>query len=389
MRAVLVVLRKELVDNFRDRRTLVTALLFGPLLGPVLFGFLINAILRQTVAELDEALQLPVVGSELAPNLVQFLRERNVEIVEGPADPEEAIRSGQHHVVLVIPAVFPDDFRSGAPAALRLVMDRSNQKATKDIGRAAALLGQYRQQLALQRMQLRGIHPLALSPIVVEESDVSTPSARSAVLLGMVPYFVLFSILMGCFNVAIDATAGERERGSLEALLTLPVARSRLALGKLGAACVYAVASLCLATAAFGVSISRIPLEDIGMTANFGPAVMLSVLGVSLPFVPLAAALLTAIASFTRSFKEAQSYLSVVLLIPLLPFVASMLTPIQPSLDLMVVPVLSQHLLITELMKDQPVEAAAILVSGGTTLAMGGLAAWLTARLYRRESLLG
>ncbi len=389
MGAILTVFRKEVLDNFRDRRTLITALLLGPLLGPVLFGFLISAVLRQSVAELDEVLELPVVGAELAPNLIQFLREQNVEILEPPADPDTAIHSGEHDVILVVPEDFPAAFRAGEPAGLRLVMDRSNRQAAKNIARAGGLLRQYGQQLALLRMQLRGVSPLALYPIVIEESDVSTPSARSAVLLGMVPYFVLFSVLMGCFNIAIDATAGERERGSLEPLLTLPVARGQLALGKLAAACLYSIASLLLATVAFGVSISYIPLEDVGMTANFGPVVMLQVLGVALPFVPLAAGLLSVIASFTRSFKEAQAYLSLVLLVPMIPFIASTLAPIQPRLELMTLPVLSQHLLITELMRDEPVARGALAVSIASTLAAACLVAWITTRLYRREGLLG
>ena len=389
MGSILAVFRKEVVDNFRDRRTLLTALLLGPLLGPALFAFLITAVLRQNVAELDLALELPVVGAEQAPNLIQFLREQNVEILGPPADPEAAVSAGEHDVVLVIPANFAAAFRAGTPAPLRLVMDRSNQSAARDVARARALLGGYSRQLALLKLQLRGVSPLALSPLVVEEADVSTPSGRSAVLLGMVPYFVLFSILMGCFNIAIDTTAGERERGSLEALLTLPVGRSELALGKLAASCLYSILSLLLAILAFGISISFIPLEDVGMTANFGPVVMLRVLGVALPFVLLAASLLTLIASFTRSFKEAQSYLSLVLLVPMIPFIASTLAPIQPSLTLMGFPVLSQHLLITELMKDDPVALSAILASIAGTLAAGGIVAWATTRLYRREGLLG
>ncbi len=389
MGSILVVFRKEVVDNFRDGRTLLTALLLGPLLGPALFAFLISAVLRQSVAELDEALELPVVGAEQAPNLIQFLREQNVEILDPPADPEAAVSAGENDVVLVIPSAFADAFRAGTPAPLRLVMDRSNQSAARDVARARALLSGYSRQLALLKLQLRGVSPLALSPLMVEEADVSTPSGRSAVVLGMVPYFVLFSILMGCFNIAIDTTAGERERGSLESLLTLPVGRSQLALGKLAASCLYSIISLLLAVLAFGISISYIPLEDVGMTANFGPAVMLKVLGVALPFVLLAASLLTLIASFTRSFKEAQSYLSLVLLVPMIPFIASTLAPIQPSPHLMGLPVLSQHLLITELMKGEPVALSAILVSIAGTLAAGGLGAWATTRLYRREGLLG
>ena len=127
-------------------------------------------------------------------------------------------------------------------------------------------------------------------------------------------YFVLFAVLMGGLYLAIDSTAGERERGSLEALLSLPVARAALVGGKILATCAYMCLSLAISLAAFVVVFRFVPLERLGMSANLGAGTALEFFAICLPFVPLGAALMTLVASFTRSYREAQTYLTSVLL---------------------------------------------------------------------------
>ena len=383
------VFRKEILDNLRDRRTLASALLFGPMFGPLIFGFMMSVALERNIKEAEEALELPVIGAEYAPNLISWLETQNVIIEEGPADPEAAVRAGEQAVVLEIRASFADDFRAGRPATLRLVLDQASQDGEKDRRKIRALIRGYSQQISTLRLLARGIHPNVSQPIALEEVDLSTATARGVLILGMVPYFLIFSILMGAFNLAIDTTAGERERGSLEPLLTVPVSRAHLMLGKLGATSVFSIVAMILALLAFAVSISFVPLEKIGMAANFGPDVMLAAALICLPFVGLGVALLTVVAAFTKTFKEAQTYLSFVLIVPLIPVIVSVVDPVRPTLGSMLGPSLSQHLLILEFMKGEPVAPQLILVSVLSTLAVGGALTWLAAQLYRRERLLG
>jgi sodium transport system permease protein len=236
---------------------------------------------------------------------------------------------------------------------------------------------------------VRGIDPLALSPVAVQNIDVSTPAGRSVLALGAMSYIVLLTMLMGGLYVAIDATAGERERGSLEPLLTLPVRREQLIYGKILAACAYMAISLILTVAAFAVLLRFVGLERFGMSVNFGPVEAMAVIVYSLPLVPLGAALMTIVAAYTRSYREAQTYLGLILLIPTLPLVFAGMLGLRPTAWLMALPSLSQHFLITSLLRDESVSSLHLAISVGVTLALGCILGWVAGRLYHREALLG
>src|SRR5690606_6102395 len=220
-----IVFRKEVLDNFRDRRTLLSALLLGPLFGPVIFAFAINLSLKQSLSDASEALDLPVLGSEHAPNLVGYLRSHNINITQAPAsyeDARDAVEAGVHDVVVVIEDAFGSDLLEGTPATVAVITDQANRQADRESRRAMQALNAYSQELASIRLSARGVSPMVMRPLNIDLIDVSTPSGRSAMLLGMLSYFFIFALLTGGMNLAIDATAGERERGSLEPLLCLP-----------------------------------------------------------------------------------------------------------------------------------------------------------------------
>ncbi|MGB5739243.1 MAG: ABC transporter permease [Woeseia sp.] len=392
MRALRVVFGKEVMDNFRDRRTLMSALLMGPLFGPILFAFVINLSLKQSLSDDAEPLDLPVIGQEHAPNLMTFLESENINVVTGPADRDAAIaavKDGTHDVVVFIPAEFGEQLAAGTPALLEVISDQADTTAEREARRASRALAGYGRQLAGLRLMLRGIDPLALRPLNVDEVDVSTPSGRSAILLGMLSYFFIFALLTGGMNLAIDATAGERERGSLEPLLCLPVSRDQLIMGKILAACLFMAISLALSLVSFFVTLKFLPLEQLGMTPNFGLQVVAVAFLLLVPFALLGASLMTLVASFTRSYKEAQTWLSAVLLAPTLPILIVSILQVRPSTELMLVPSLSQHLLLNGLIRNEPLNMLHVAVSVSSTLALGALLAFACARLYRREGLLG
>jgi len=388
---ILTVCRKEVIENSRDRRTLFSTLLFGPLFGPALFAIMINVMISQALSGAEEDITLPIVGQEHAPNLVAFLRRRGVEAsadLESLEEATAAVREGEHEIVLVISPEFPANFRAGGDARVTLVFDPSQTRLNLSTRRVRGLLNAYSRQLAFMRLQARGISPLLLRPITIDEFDLSTATGRSVILLGMLTYLLLFATLMGGFHLAIDSTAGERERGSLEPLLTTPVARADLLLGKMAATMCYMMLSLTLTVAGFTVALYFAPLEQMGMSSNFGPLVALKIILILTPFVPLGAALMTLVASFTKSYKEAQTYLGLVLLVPTLPLIIATFLNIRPDLSLMWIPSLSQHLLIIELIKAEPLNLGYLGVSTTSTLLFGALLAWLAIRLYDRERLL-
>ena len=393
MSALLTVCRKEIIETLRERRTLFS-LLLGPLFGPILFTVLINVMVSRNLSSQDEVLEVPTLGAEHAPNLIAHLRARSIEPLapDDVKDVEQAadlVARGVYDVVLVIDDAFDKDFGTDRAARVALVFDRSKSRAASRVSRLRDAVGGYGQQIGALRLVANGVDPSLARPLVVDELDVSTPAGRSALMLGVLTYFLLFATLTGGLHLAIDTTAGERERKSLEPLLTLPVPRSSLIVGKMTATVCYMLASLALTLVAFTIALKQMPLEQIGMSSTFGFATAAVAFLLLAPFAPLGAALMTTVASFTKTYREAQTYLTFVLLIPTLPLAFATMLNIEPEPKLMWIPSLSQHLLVTTLIKDQPLTPAFVALSIGSTLAFGALLGWLAVRLYRREAILG
>ncbi|MFL2546493.1 MAG: ABC transporter permease [Candidatus Rariloculaceae bacterium] len=389
--AMLIVCRKEVLENSRDRRTVLSTLFFGPFFGPAMFVFLLNVMVSQTLSGVEESISLPISGQAYAPNLVSFLTQQGVEPTDEIDTLDEAVAAvteGSEEVVVIIEPEFAERFREGGDARVTLVYDQSQSTNGLKYRRVQGLLNGYAGRLRVMRLQARGISPLVLRPFTVDEYDVSTASGRSVVLLGVLTYFLLFATLMGGMYLAIDTTAGERERGSLESLLTSPVNRTDLLLGKMAATICYMLISLALTTVGFAIALYFAPLEQLGMRSNFGPDVALQIILILIPFVPLGAALMTLVASFTRSYKEAQTYLTFVLIVPTLPLIVATVLGVRPSIALMWIPSLSQHLLITELIRAEPLNFGHLGIATLSTSLFGALLAWIATRLYDRERLL-
>lgn len=392
MKAIAVVFFKEILENLRDRRVVFSAFFFGVLLAPAIFALTTTLVSKRAQRDQEAPLKLPVAGGMQAPNLLAFLREQGAQIEPVELDVRAAIeqvRTGRLDLVLIVPDRYAEQLKAGDPAPLDLVLDTSNTHAAGSTERARRLLEAYGRQLASLRLLVRGINPAVIQPLDVRSVDVATPSGRSLLILGMLTYFCMMSMLVGGFYLAIDTTAGERERGSLEPLLSLPVTRAQLILGKMLATCAFMSASLLLTLAAFALALSFVPLEVLGMSANFGLPVVLAIFGVMLPMVPLGAALMTVVASFTRTNREAQSWLSVVLIVPVAPIMFAVMNGTRPQSSLMAIPSLSQHLLATSLLRGDPVSIQYVLISALTTLTAGALLGALAVRLYRREAILG
>jgi sodium transport system permease protein len=392
MRAIFTVFAKEFLDNLRDRRTLVSALLFGPLFGPLLFGAMVSRMLNQSVVESDEPLHLTISGKEHAPGLVRYLESQGAHLTFAALSESEArkaVRSGASQVILIVPPEFGPRFTAAVPAPVLLVADSADSQTRRSADRARLLLGAYGSGIAQLRLQIRGVSPLLAVPVAVNELDVATPTGRAVVVLGFMTYFILFAVLMGGLYLAIDSTAGERERGSLEALLSLPVARVSLVGGKILATCAYMCLSLAISLTAFVFVFRFVPLERLGMSANLGVGTAVAFFAICLPFVPLGAALMTFVASFTRSYREAQTYLTTVLLIPTLPIAFASIYSLKTNSSLMFIPSLSQHLLMTSVLKDEPVSIIDIVTSAGSSSFVALILIVLTATHWRRETMLG
>ena len=391
MGAIRTVFFKEFRENLRDRRSVLTAFIIGPVLMPLLFGVMTQSMVKRVRAEPDSNLTVATRNAAAAPQLRDYLAAHGVTLRDFAGDEQaarNAVRQHDEKLVLQIPDEHAQRWAQGEPAPVVLYVDKSNTDDGRKVERVQELLQNYARGIALQRLMLRGIDPALLSPQPVHEIDVSTPTSRSVLILGMLGFFLRLAMMSGGVYLAIDITAGERERGTLEPLLTLPVTRDSLLIGKLLTTCAYMALSLSLTTAGFFIAMSRIGLEALGMSARLDPFTALSVIGIALPLVPVGAGLLTLVASFTRSVREAQAWVGAVQLLPTMPLVFVTMANLAPSTALMAVPSLSQHFLILKLLRAENIAPVDVALSAGCSVLLGGLLMTAAARIYRRDSLL-
>ncbi len=387
MSAWITVFIKEVRENARDRRTLASALLYGPLVGPVLFAVMMVFIMGQQRDKAEQVIELPVVGAEQAPNLVTWLQQQGVVVQPALDDPEAAVRDQAEDVVLRIPPTYAEHWTQGHTAPLDLIYDGSRTHAATTVRRIRALLETYGRQVAALRLQLRGIAPEVIAPLAVVDRDLATAQSRTGMLMAMLPYFLILSAFVGGMYLAIDTTSGERERQSLEPLLITPVSRAQIMLGKMLATSAYAAASLMICVAAFMVSLRQIPVELTGFALALPLRTALLIVVVVLPIALLAASTQTVVAAMAKSFREAQTYLQFLVLLPAIPSLVLVVNPMKPALWMVLTPLFGQSALIGELLRGQSVSFAAILGCSLSTVLVSMLFAVLAVRLYQSERL--
>lgn len=388
MKKILVIFQKEMLDNLRDYRSWMTGL-FWALFGPLLLGGMIM-LLGNTVREkVEKSLILPVSGAENAPSLIAFLEQQNITIESAPVDPEAAVKAGDINVALIIPAEYSEDFSSGSTARVQLVFDSTRQSAMADISRARTALESYSQYIGLLRLSLRGISPEVTRPLQVENLDTATPQSQALIFISMLPYFIIFAIFNGASPVITDATAGERERGSLEPLLINPLPRGWVAIGKMISAMPFAVFNLTITLTGFAAIFSILPVEEmLGVQISFDIGVLIGIFLICLPIVFLACAIQTLIASFTKTTKEAGTYLPFIGLIPSLPGLALAFLPVKPSLWTMLIPTFGQQILINQFLRFEPISGTNIAVSTVLTILLSVVVTYIAIKLYEGERII-
>jgi sodium transport system permease protein len=377
-----VVFRKEMIDALRDRRSLMSALAF-PLLGPVLIAVMFDTIAR--TERRDETIDLPVAGADRAPSLVAYLKENGIAVEAPPVDPEEAVRRGEADLVLVIPEEYPEAFRRAEPAEVRLIVDGSRRTTSSAVERMTDLLRGYGAQIATLRLLAHGVSPAISRPLDVERVDVASRKKRAARLaLSMVPMFLILASFISAVNVAIDTTAGERERRSLEPLLVNPVPHLALVWGKWWTTALFGLIGVVL-TALFSIVALRFAsLEDLGIQINLGRVEIAALLAGAAPMAFLAAGLQMFVATFARSYKEAQTYVAVLPFAAMMPAILLQFQPFDTAAWMMAVPSMAQEQLLIDVLGGE-VNWAYIGLAAAASLLYGLLIVWITARLLGRE----
>jgi len=384
MRGLLTVYNKEIRENLRDRRAIFNSVLLGPLLFPVLFIGLSYFAVSKQQEKAEKVLEIPVVGAQHAPNLINFLKQQGVVIKAAPQDPEGAVRVQEESVIIRIPKQFPEQWKEGKPAVVEVIADPSRRGTEIAARRVNRLLMAYGAQIGQLRLQLRGVSPSIQTAIMVKDVDLSTAKSRGMLVMLMLPYVLMITAFTGGMHLAVDTTAGEKERKSLEPLLITPVPRWQIMLGKMSATATFAFASLALTLISFRFAFPLLPTGAFGVDLSMSATAMAGILLAVAPVVILAAAMLTTLAALAKSLREAQSYMGLVFMIPMIPSIIFMVNPVTPETWMMSIPMFSQNLLIGEFVRGEPVSNLWLLMSMGSTLLIGLAFAAIAATLFNR-----
>jgi sodium transport system permease protein len=385
-RALMTVMRKELRDLFRDRRTLLLALGLSPLLTPLLIIGLGTLGESRARSQIEKPLELPVVGREHAPNLIAWLEGQNVTIKAPPKDINAAIANQEEDVILRIGPEFPEQWRKSLPAPLEIIQDSTRQDAEIPVRRLQGLLSAYGGQAGSLRLLARGVSPGAASAIQIRKTDLATPEAqRGRVLSFILPYFLIISAFLGGVSLILDATAGERERQSLEPLLATPAPRGAIVSGKIAAACVIALISLLLTLLAFKLGALLSPSVGRQMEVSF--MAIGKLLLILMPMVFIGTTLLTYLAAAAKSMKEAQSHMTWLMLLPMLPTIVLMVNPVKTQLWQFAVPFLAQNQLILKVVRGEVITAQQWAVYLATGFGLAAILWFAATRRYQQERL--
>jgi len=384
MKSMLTVLLKELRELSRDRRTLMLALMM-PLLFPVLIIGMGTLAEHRAKGQLEKDLRIAMVGAEHAPNLVAWLAGQGIGRKTLGKDPDAAIRDQDEDVYLRIEPDFGKHWREGTPALVEIVHDSTRQDAGIPVNRVENALQLYRQQAGALRLLARGINPAVATPLSVAHTDLATPEARKSLALMILPYLLLLSAFLGGAHLIIDTTAGERERQSLEPLLATPASRGALVSGKMAAAALLSLGVLVLTLLALKLGAQFSP--GIGRLMNISFPAIAKMMLILIPIVFIGTSLLTFISAGAKSVKEAQGYMSLLMMLPILPTIVLMVSPVKNQLWMFAVPFLAQNQMLLKVIRSEaiaPQEWAVYFIAGM------GLAAvlWFAAtRRYHQEKL--
>ena len=378
-----VVFRKEVRDSLRDRRTALMVVLASIIMGPLTL-----VLLAQFVSGLEEkakTLKVRLSGRESAPALVNFLQRNDVEIEEAPADYEEKIREGSLDAVIVIPPDFEERFLAGDGAKVEIVYDDSRTESAPATRQAERLLRAFNQETGMLRMVARGVSPDLAQPVKVEHVNTSTPRQRGAMLLFIIPMFAILSPLLGGMTVAIDSTAGERERGSLEPLLTNPVKVEHFVLGKWLSSWTFASAVAGLTLGGFVVAGAVYANRKLAALVSFGAPELLLFIALVVPFAAMTAALQMLICTYGRSYREAQTYVSylttVVSFVPLIVIFSGL----KDATWQLAIPVLGQQMVFSRIVRGDALIAQDWAIPSGIAIAIAAIALVVVSRLLRDE----
>jgi len=383
----MIVLRKEIKETLRDRRAFGLLAIFV-LMYPLLVGLVLHKQIDRATRPEREGVKIAVIGAAQAPTLMNQLKQRNVTLTELETTDEAGInallRKQSVTAVLRLSPEFTANYHAMRPARVELWYDSASDSARK-LDEVEHVLRDYNRQIAGARLLAHGVSPANLNPVLVQRYDTGTSASRSANTISTMLGIFFIPAFMFCMSTAVDSTAGERERRSLEVLLAQPARPSDLIIGKWLAAAVLSIVGITLELAIAHGILKWLPLEEIGLSWRLSWSDLMMVCLASASLSLFAAALEIALAINARSFKEAQTLVSITMIVPLVPVIVVPMMNVATSNWMYMVPVLSNQTLLRELAKGQSIGLLPFLQTFCSSLVLAMLCVWYTERRMKSE----
>lgn len=389
MKAFRVIALKEIRENLRDRRALFFALIYGPLLMPVLLLGPAFFAAKSHLVDFDIDKEIHVAGMGNAPNLIQRLLENNLVAQPAPEDYRQQLLERRLELVLEIPDNYEDRLRSGNRAPLTLLYNGAESSSKNTLQQTRVALHTYNSYLGFLRLSARGQDPELISAFNIIEQDIADENPGDRFLSGVLYFLLVFNMVIGGYYLAVDSTAGERERNSLETLLSLPAPRHAIVWGKYLAVLAFIVTSVAVTLLSVFLLTVALPLQSIPLFASLTTGALVTAFLIVLPCSCLIASLLITAAAFTRSVKEAQTYLGLLLVIPMAPLGVARLMDIPQNDLVLAIPFLAQLEILERSILDDARILTEGLIAGGATLLWAALLLTLAVAFYRSEKILG
>jgi sodium transport system permease protein len=382
----LTVAHKELTDLLRDRKSIFWAMFTVAISGPLVVCALY--FITKSVSERIDKTTASIVNARLAPDLVRHLERSGIKIDAEPKDYQARVKNGELDAVLVVEPDFADALAKGQAAKLTLVTESSRERSLPIAARLQREVGAYAKAIGGERLILRGIAPSVAHPLQLDDLDLATAEQRSSGMLKIMSFYALFAGLMGAIAAALDVTAGERERQTLEPLLTTPVNTLEVAMGKWVAVSSVNLLAVTTSILGFWLALQLVPLAELGQPVRFGVREFLGFMAVLVPFAFMVPAVLLVFGSTGKTAKEAQSALSMgVSLVGLLPLMSLLRQTQAPWWDAWV-PVNGQYAVLSKVLRAETVPGSEWMAMVAVPLLVSVVALAVFARRLGDQQLL-
>ena len=405
-KSIFVVYVKELKDQLRDRRTLISTIVIPTLIMPVMFfgaSMVMSKIIKKAQ---DEGTSVMVVGAAGAPTLLTELKaDPKFRVVPEAADYKQRIADKKMRVALELPENFETRVQAGEAVAASILHYEGEIKSSIGVRELDSFLQKYRTKLVEQRLKERGLPVEIVKPYDIRRENVAPPEkVGGATIGGFIPYIIIILCFVGGMYPAMDLTAGEKERGTMETLMCSPTKRINIVLGKFLTVLTASVATMAFSllsmglTASIGGSIFMGKSAAASAAASTGkaaaatfpsidPAGVLGLFALVVPIAVFFAAVLLTISLFAKSYKEAQSYVGPLIIVVIMPAMIGMLPGVELNAKTVLIPILNLSLVCKEMLSgtwNWPYIAA---VFGSTSL-YAGIALALCVKMFNRESVM-